>query len=52
MRGRLLCTRPSLACKLRRQGRDIEVRHVAEVLAGEMAAPPIAGARRAGPRRV
>ena len=34
----------NMAGKLRRQGRAVEVRHVAEVLAGEMDAPPIAGA--------
>lgn len=32
----------NMAGKLRRQGRPVEVRHVAEVLAGEMADPPIA----------
>ena len=32
----------NMAGKLKRQGRAVEVRHVAEVLAGEMAAPPIA----------
>jgi L-lactate dehydrogenase complex protein LldE len=33
----------NMAGKLRRQGRRVEVRHVAEVLAGEMSDPPIAG---------
>jgi L-lactate dehydrogenase complex protein LldE len=35
----------NMAGKLRRQGSPVEVRHVAEVLAGEMSAPPIAGER-------
>ncbi len=35
----------NMAGKLRRQGSTAEVRHVAEVLAGEMSAPPIAGQR-------
>jgi L-lactate dehydrogenase complex protein LldE len=34
----------NMAGKLRRQGRAIAVRHVAEVLAGELAEPPIAAA--------
>ena len=33
----------NMAGKLRRQNRTIDVRHVAEVLAGEMSDPPIAG---------
>ncbi len=32
----------NMAGKLRRQGRQVQVRHVAEVLAGELADPPIA----------
>ncbi|MDX2157116.1 MAG: (Fe-S)-binding protein [Hyphomicrobiaceae bacterium] len=35
----------NIAGKLRRQGRAVAVRHVAEVLAGELSAPPIAGER-------
>ncbi|MEZ5853243.1 MAG: (Fe-S)-binding protein [Hyphomicrobiaceae bacterium] len=35
----------NMAGKLRRQGRRVEARHVAEVLAGEMSAPPIAGTK-------
>jgi len=33
----------NMAGKLRREGKSIAVRHVAEVLAGEISAPPIAG---------
>lgn len=33
----------NMAGKLRRQGQPVEARHVAEVLAGEMAEPPIGG---------
>jgi L-lactate dehydrogenase complex protein LldE len=33
-----------MAGKLKRQGSTIKVRHVAEVLAGDMATPPIAEA--------
>jgi L-lactate dehydrogenase complex protein LldE len=36
----------NMAGKLRRQGRAIEVRHVAEVLAGELSEPAIGGADR------
>lgn len=36
----------NMAGKLRRDGSRIEVRHVAEVLAGELADPPIAGKQR------
>ena len=39
----------NMAGKLQRQGRSIAVRHVAEVLAGEMSAPPI-GETRSGAR--
>ncbi|MFM9942550.1 MAG: (Fe-S)-binding protein [Hyphomicrobiaceae bacterium] len=35
----------NMAGKLRRDGRSVAVRHIAEVLAGEMDAPPIAGAK-------
>ncbi|MFV0295678.1 MAG: (Fe-S)-binding protein [Hyphomicrobiaceae bacterium] len=35
----------NMAGKLRRQNRQTEVRHVAEVLAGELSAPPIASPR-------
>ena len=35
----------NMAGKLRREGRKIAVRHVAEVLAGEMTDPPIAGSK-------
>lgn len=35
----------NMAGKLRRDGRPVEVRHVAEVLAGELTDPPIAGKR-------
>jgi L-lactate dehydrogenase complex protein LldE len=35
----------NMAGKLKREGRNVEVRHVAEVLAGELADPPIAGSR-------
>jgi L-lactate dehydrogenase complex protein LldE len=34
----------NMAGKLKRQGSTIKVRHVAEVLAGDMATPPIAEA--------
>jgi L-lactate dehydrogenase complex protein LldE len=37
----------NMAGKLSREGRAIEVRHVAEVLAGMTNAPPIAGTREA-----
>jgi L-lactate dehydrogenase complex protein LldE len=33
----------NMAGKLKREGRSIAVRHVAEVLAGELSAPPVAG---------
>jgi L-lactate dehydrogenase complex protein LldE len=33
----------NMAGKLKREGRRIAVRHVAEVLAGEISDPPIAG---------
>ena len=33
----------NMAGKLKRQGSDVEVRHVAEVLAGMTSQPPIAG---------
>jgi L-lactate dehydrogenase complex protein LldE len=33
----------NMAGKLRRDGKAVEVRHVAEVLAGEISEPPIAG---------
>jgi L-lactate dehydrogenase complex protein LldE len=35
----------NMAGKLRREGRAIAVRHVAEILAGELSAPPVAGSR-------
>ena len=35
----------NMAGKLSREGSDIEVRHVAEVLAGETDAPPIGSGR-------
>ncbi len=35
----------NMAGKLRREGRSVQVRHVAEVLAGELSEPPIAGPR-------
>ena len=38
----------NMAGKLRRQGRTIEVRHVAEVLAGELSEPAIGAANRIG----
>ncbi|MCH9806893.1 MAG: (Fe-S)-binding protein [Alphaproteobacteria bacterium] len=40
----------NIAGKLKRQGRHIACRHVAEVLAGELSAPPIAAARAAALR--
>jgi L-lactate dehydrogenase complex protein LldE len=35
----------NMAGKLKREGRSIAVRHVAELLAGELSAPPVAGSR-------
>ena len=35
----------NIAGKLKREGRQIQVRHVAELLAGEMSDPPIAGSK-------
>ena len=35
----------NMAGKLKREGSKIQVRHVAEVLAGELSAPPIAGSK-------
>ena len=35
----------NIAGRLKRQGSRVEARHVAEVLAGELDAPPIAAAR-------
>jgi L-lactate dehydrogenase complex protein LldE len=35
----------NMAGRLKRQGSRVEARHVAEVLAGELDAPPIAAAR-------
>ena len=39
----------NMAGKLKREGSTVEVRHVAEVLAGQMSEPPIAAPRRARP---
>jgi L-lactate dehydrogenase complex protein LldE len=35
----------NIAGRLKRQGSSVEARHVAEVLAGELDAPPIAAPR-------